>query len=414
MARADVIVLGAGIVGTSAALQLQKRGVAVALIDRRGPGEETSYGNTGIIGGSGVFPTAFPSRFSDLLRIALKRAPQANYHLAFLPKALPWLMAFRAASRPQRLVETARLMHPLMSRSRAEHEVLMQESGAERYLRKDGWLTILRTERAFAEMKPSLDLGEELGVPAKVLDTAGTQSLEPNLKPAFARAIYWPDIATVSNPLGVTRAYAKRFESIGGTLMQGDARTLARSNGRWRVQTAQGEVEADNAVITLGPWAPDVLEPLGIRLPLGIKRGYHSHFRARGNAGLTRPLVDLEHGYAMSPMEQGLRVTTGAEIADRDAPPTPMQLDRVMPFVESLVPIGEPAEPQPWLGKRPCFADALPVVGRAPGQPGLWLDFGHGHYGLTWGPITGRLMAEMITGATPVIDPAPMRAERFN
>src|SRR5262245_9381657 len=114
MARADVIVLGAGIVGTSAALQLQKRGVAVALVDRRGPGEETSYGNTGIIGGSGAFPTAFPSRLSTLLRIALKRAPEANYHLAFLPKALPWLAAFWAATRPQRLADTARLMHPLI------------------------------------------------------------------------------------------------------------------------------------------------------------------------------------------------------------------------------------------------------------------------------------------------------------
>jgi D-amino-acid dehydrogenase len=413
MARTDVIVLGAGIVGTSAALHLVKRGLAVALVDRRGPGEETSYGNTGIIGGSGPFPIAFPRRLGDLIRIALKRAPEANYHLAFLPKVVPWLLAFRAATRPRPLAETARRMHPLMARAVAEHETLMQESNAERYLRKDGWLSIFRTERGFADFQPALELGAELGIAARVLDQAGTRALEPGLNPVFARAVHWPDIATLSNPLAVTRAYAARFSALGGVLLQGDARSLHRTGGHWRVDALEGHVDADNVVVALGPWAPDVLDPLGIRLPLVIKRGYHRHFRPQGNAGLTRPLVDAEHGYAMSPMEQGIRVTTGAEFAPRDAPPTPVQLDRVMPHARSLFPLGEPAEAQPWLGKRPCFADALPVVGRAPGQPGLWLDYGHGHYGLTFGPVTGRLIADMITGATPFIDPAPLRAERF-
>jgi D-amino-acid dehydrogenase len=414
MARTDVIVLGAGIVGTSAALQLAKRGLAVALVDRRGPGEETSYGNTGILGGSGAFPVAFPDRISDLIRIAFKRAPEANYYLSFLPKVAPWLLAFRAATRPEKLIETARRRHPLMSRAGAEHELLMQESDAERYLRKDGWLTLFRTERGFEGIKPNLDLSAEMGIPARVLDTAGTLALEPSLYPVFARAVHWPNIRTVSNPLAVTRAYAKRFVSLGGLLLNGDARSLHRVDGRWRVDAEEGHVDAENVVVALGPWAPDVLEPLGIKLPLAIKRGYHRHFRPQGNAGLTRPLVDAENGYAVAPMEQGIRITTGAEFAPRDAPPTPVQLERVVPRFKTLFPLGEPAEAQPWLGKRPCFADSLPVIGRAPGQPGLWLDYGHGHYGLTLGPITGRLLAEMITGATPFTDPAPFGPQRFN
>ena len=414
MARTDVIVLGAGIVGTSAALQLAKRGLSVALIDKRGPGEETSYGNTGILGGSGAFPTAFPDRLADLIRIAFKRAPAANYYLSFLPKVAPWLLAFRAATRPQKLIETARRRHPLMSRAGAEHELLMQESGAERYLRKDGWFTLFRTERGFDGIKPNLEVSAELGIPARVLDTAGTLALEPSLRPTFARAVHWPDIRTVSNPLGVTRAYAKRFVTLGGLLLQGDARSLHRIDGRWRVDADEGHVDSENVVVALGPWAPDVLEPLGIKLPLAIKRGYHRHFRPQGNAGLTRPLVDAENGYAVAPMEQGIRITTGAEFAPRAAPPTPVQLERVVPHFKTLFPLGEPAEAQPWLGKRPCFADSLPVIGRAPGQPGLWLDYGHGHYGLTLGPITGRLLAEMITEATPFTDPAPFGPQRFN
>src|SRR5437588_7384298 len=179
MARTDVIVLGAGIIGTSAALQLARSGLSVALVDRRGPGEETSYGNTGIIGGAGVFPTAFPDRLSRLIRIALKRAPEANYHLSFLPKIAPWLLAFRAASTPRRLAETGRIMRPLMARSVAEHEMLMAEAGAGRYLRKDGWISIYRTEKGFRDRDPEFALSAELGVTAHVLDIDAARALEP-------------------------------------------------------------------------------------------------------------------------------------------------------------------------------------------------------------------------------------------
>ena len=157
----------------------------------------------------------------------------------------------------------------------------------------------------------------------------------------------------------------------------------------------------------------DVLGPLGVRLPLAVKRGYHRHFRPRGNSGLTLPVVDAELGYCVAPMEQGLRLTTGAEFAARDAPPTPVQCDRLLPAARKMFPLGEPVDAAPWLGSRPCFADSRPVIGRAPRKPGLWLAYGHAHWGLTLGPATGRLLAQMMTGATPFCDPTPYDAERF-
>ena len=172
-------------------------------------------------------------------------------------------------------------------------------------------------------------------------------------------------------------------------------------------------MDGTHAVVALGPWAQDVLDPLGIRLPLEVKRGYHRHFKSKGNKGLNRPVLDAEVGYAMVPMEQGLRLTTGAEFAARDAPPTPVQFDRLMPQARALFPIGEPVEGEPWMGRRPCFPDSMPVIGPAPGQSNLWLDYGHAHWGLTLGPVSGRLLAEMMTGETPFTDPAPYRAERF-
>src|ERR1035437_2829930 len=395
MARTDAIVLGAGIVGTSIALHLAKRGLSVALIDRAGVGEQTSYGNAGVIEGNTVFPPAFPSDPGALARIALKRASEANYHLSFLPQIAPWLLAFRAASRPQRLVENARLIRPLFARAVAEHEALMAEAGGSHFLRKTGWLKVYRSERSFAVLKPEFELAAQFGLPLQALDTAGAQALEPSLNPVFAHAVYWPEAASVSNPL------------------RGDARSLHRVGNRWRVETNEGGIDAPEVVGALGPWAGDLLSSLGLKLPLMVKRGYHRHFHAQGNAVLARPVLDTGAGYLITPMDQGIRMTTGVEFAARDAAPSPVQFERIMPKVRELFPLGERVDDQTWLGSRPCLPDSRPVIGRAPGLAGLWLAIGHAHWGLTVGPATGRMIAEMMMGEAPFCDPAPYRAERF-
>ena len=337
MARTDVIVLGAGIAGTSAALQLAKRGRAVVLVDRSGPGEQTSYGNSGLIGGS-LLPAAFPRDLASVLRVGLKRATEANYHWRALPRLLPWLYAYFQASTPERLEQTARAWRPLMAGALAEHETLLAELDATRYLRKNGWLALYRSDQGFTAFAPQLALAAELGFRAEPLDTDGALVLEPSLAPVFRRAVHWPDVASLSNPLAVTQAYAARFAALGGVFLSGDARSLHRTADRWRIDTAEGPVDAPQAVVALGPWAPDLLEPLGIRLPLAVKRGYHRHYRPRGNAALSRVVVEAEVGYVLAPMEQGIRLTTGAEFAGRDAPATPVQIGRVMPLCPGAFP----------------------------------------------------------------------------
>jgi len=414
MARTDALVLGAGIVGTSVALHLAKRGLSVALVDRQKVGLGTSYGNAGIIEGSTVFPQSFPD-LAGVLNVALKRAPEANYHLSFLLNIAPWLMSFRKWSKPERLVETAAVMRPFFARAVSEHDALMAESGASKYLRKTGWLKLFRKESSFENNARERGLADNYGIAHREIRNDDVHALEPSLALSdIARATFWPDVASVSNPLAVTQAYAKRFSDLGGVVLTGDARTLHKADGRWRVDTDAGHVDASQVVIALGPWADDILAPLGIRLPFGLKRGYHRHFSAKGNASLARPVLDADRGYVITPMEQGIRLTTGAEFAARDAAPTPVQFDRVLPSARALFPLGEPVDPQPWLGARPCFADSRPVIGRAPTIGNIWLAVGHGHWGLTLGPATGRLLAEMMTEATPFMDPAPFRAERFS
>jgi D-amino-acid dehydrogenase len=386
----------------------------VALVDKGAPGEGTSYGNAGVIEGNTLLPHPFPERMGAVLRVALKRATDANYHFSFLPHIAPWLLQYRANSAIERRIRFANLMRPLYAAALPEHEALMQESGATRYLRKEGWIKVYRTQAAYASTARERALATEFGLPHDGLDRDAVLALEPALAPQFVNAVHWKSAASVTNPLALTRAYIDRFTALGGVVLTGDARTLHRANNRWRVETDDGPVDSREAVVALGPWATDLLKPMDIDLPLEVKRGYHLHFRPRGNAGLTRPVVDAELGYCVAPMEQGLRLTTGAEFAPRDAPPTPVQFDRLLPQARALFPLGEKVDAQPWMGSRPCFADSMPVIGRAPGKPDLWLACGHAHWGLTLGPATGRLLAEMMTGATPFCDPTPFAAERFS
>jgi len=413
MARTDVIVLGAGIVGTSAALHLAKRGLSVALIERDNPGEGTSFGNAGILEGNTFFPYPFPTDPLALLRIGLKQATEANYHVAFVPRLIPWLFAYWRAGRPEHMYEFAYGMRPLFAGAIDEHEILLRESGAEKYLRKNGWLKVYRSAQKYQAVQSDLEAIAKAGLEFQRLDQAGALALEPDLAPIFSNGVFWPTAASVTDPLAVTRAYAERLAALGGVVLKGDARSLHRAEGGWRVDTLEGPVDAAQAVVALGPWASDLLDRLGLKLPLEVKRGYHLHFRSAGNKGLNRPTLDADLGYLVAPMAQGLRLTTGAEFAYRDAPPTPVQFDRIMPHARQLYPLGEQIETTPWLGSRPCFPDSRPVIGPAPGLSGLWLDYGHAHWGLTLGPVSGRLLADMMTGATPFCDPKPYAAERF-
>jgi D-amino-acid dehydrogenase len=412
--NADVLVLGAGMVGVSTALHLLKRGRSVVLVDRRGAGEETSYGNTGIIQREGVVPYPFPRDIRLMAQYALNQRPEANLHWSALPKIAPWLYAYWRASTPAKLAAASRAARPLVERCILEHEEIMREAGILGMARRTGYLRLYRSAQAL-ETEIAKDEGdlEAYGVNFRPVSGRELAELEPHLRGPAVGGVLMPEPVSVSDPGGVVKAYARLFEERGGRFVEGDARTLGPARGGWKVETAAGPVAAGAAVVALGPWSDDVFRPLGYAWPFGVKRGYHMHFKPVGNATLNRPVIDVANGYALTPMVKGIRLTTGAEFALRDAPPSPVQLDRVEPLAREIFPLGERVDAEPWLGRRPCLPDMLPIVGRAPKHEGLWLNFGHHHLGFTLGPVTGRLLAELMTGEAPFTDPSPYRAERF-
>ncbi|MDW8467659.1 MAG: FAD-binding oxidoreductase [Burkholderiales bacterium] len=412
--RVDAAVLGAGIVGICAALHLQARGRATVLLDRRAPCEETSFGNAGLIQREGVVPYAFPRDLGTLLRHALGRSTAVHYHASALAALAPFLWRYWCASRPERHADIARRYAPLIERSLDEHERLAAEAGAEALFRRTGWLRVFHTARERdAHLAEAERVRREFGVEFEALEPPALARLEPRLSSALAGGLWWPRPLAVVDPRALALAYLGRFERLGGRFVRGDARTLEPGDGHWRLGSAEGPIEARDVVVALGPWADELTRALGYRLPLAVKRGYHMHYRAADGAALGRPVLDSEHGYCLAPMTRGVRLTTGAEFALRDAPKTPVQLERVEPVARALFPLGERLDPEPWMGARPCTPDMLPVIGRAPRHANLWFAFGHAHHGLTLAAVTGRLVAELICGEAPLVDPSPYRADRF-
>ena len=412
--NADVVVLGAGMVGICVAVHLQKRGRAVTLLDRRGAAEETSYGNAGLIQREGVYPYGFPHDFGALLRYGLNRTIDAHYHPSALPRLAPFLWQYWTHSRPARHAEVARRYARLIEHCVSEHDALAEAAGAQGLIRRTGWIKAFRTERErdkrFAEAEKWRG---EFGIRFRALDARTLQDMEPHVAPVLSGGLHWTDPTSAFDPQGLARAYLGLFERLGGRFLQGNAATLEADAAGWRVRTAQGPLSAAAAVIALGPWADSLTRALGYRLPLAVKRGYHMHYRAAGEARLNHPLLDTERGYFLAPMRQGIRLTTGAEFALRDGMKTPVQLARAEPIARELFPLAERLDAEPWMGSRPCTPDMLPVIGQAPRHRGLWFAFGHAHHGFTLGPVTGRLVAELIVGEPPLVDPAPFSAARF-
>lgn len=401
-------------VGVSAALHLQKRGRKVVLVDRRGAAEETSYGNAGLIQREGVVPYSFPHDIRLLWRYALNMLPEANLHWGDLPSQANWLYRYWRWSTPQKIAESARAARPLVERCIIEHRELMEGAGVAAMMRETGYLKLFRTDERLAEGLKEKEGDRALyGINFEHLDPAAIRAREPELTGNFAGALLMTDPVSIGDPGALGKAYADLFVQRGGKFITADARTLSQNDNGWQVQTVNGPVTARDAVVALGPWGPDVLRPLGVRFPFGVKRGYHMHYRPRGNAVLNGPVLDVENGYVITPMSHGIRLTTGAEFAKRDAPATPAQLDRLEPVARQLFPLADRVDTKPWLGARPCLPDMLPAIGPVPGKRGLWVDFGHHHLGFTLGPVTGRLLAELVTGEVPFTDPWPYRIERF-
>ncbi len=400
-------------VGVSCALALQEKGFDVTLIDRRAPGEETSHGNAGVIARSSLIPFNNPKLWHALPTLLRNKSPGFRYDAGYLRSHISWGARFLAHARAGHFARTTRALDQLISLSIAEHKRWASAANIGHLYRHDGWIFCYRNEDSFNAAAWQREVLSAFGIGHETLDAAQLKTLEPHVASVFPRAVWVRDAMSVDGPGGVVRAYAKLFIARGGRFAKQEipAAQFAPLEQQWRLRNLG---LFDQLVVALGPWSPDYLAPLGIKIPMAFERGLHQHFSLQNEAILRRPIYDVGAGYVLAPMAGGVRLSTGVELAARDAPPRLVQLELAARAAQSILPLAETPLALPWLGARPTLPDSRPMIGPSSRLPKLWFAFGHQHIGFSTGPGTGVLLATMIANELSPFATASLAPARFS
>lgn len=408
-----IVIAGAGIVGLSCGWFLARDGHEVTLVDPLPPGAGTSFGNAGILSLASCLPVGYPELLRKLPRLLADRDGPLRLRWRDLPLLAPWLVRFLLASRRRRADEISAHIVALVGRAETAHDVIIQECGLGGLIRRTGWLKVGRDaagfEAAIAVERRCLD---RFGLEYRILERDELHALEPALAPDLGRALWLVRNRQLADPYDYSRGIFADFEKRGGSWRQATVEDVRRERDRVRaVRTSEGEIEADGLVVAAGAFSDRICRMLGLRIPLEAERGYHAMLPT-GEPPLSHPVFGLEEGFVLAPMRDGIRLTSGVELARKTAPPDFRWLHRLVARAPRLVPSLAPEIRSEWLGFRPSLPDSLPVIGPAPGTENAWLAFGHQHIGLTLGPLTGRIVADLVAGRDPGLDLSPYRADR--
>jgi len=410
--RTDVAIIGGGMVGISIGIACLERGLSVTLYDPADSRRRASYGNAGAISRGSIFPVASPSVMKGLVQYATNRNPGLRIDYANILRVLPWATRFLRSSSETAWRRAAAALDPFVAGAFAEHERLAAMASASHLLARDGWLKLFRTPDAFATSQLERDILAEYDIRVDVLDGADIRALEPALKRPFSAGLLFPQTGHVRDPGGLMEAYETLFVNKGGTRLAMNADVITQRDTGCDVD-APTPVFAGKVVIAAGAWSDGLARRLGYAFPMAAERGYHIHFARSDGPALTRTIYDTGGAYVAAPMMQGIRILSGIELAPRDAPANTTQIDHAVTEARGTLELGPPVENQPWFGSRPSTPDGLPVIGRAPRHADLYFAFGHGHIGLSTGPVTGQIVADLLTGPRPAIPVAAFRPERF-
>jgi len=411
----SVVVIGAGIVGISCGIHLRRRGHKVTLLDPRGFGNGASFGNAAIVASSECLPVATPGTLRRVPSMLLSRDGPLHIRPAYLPTLLPWLVRFVAASRPARVRQISLALSALLRDAVAEHRHLATPAGIASSLRQTGWLKAYESPAAFEHDRAEYEAMRSLGVLCEEIGPDEIQAREPALAPIFRKAIFHPDCHHVGNPGGYTAALGAYLLREGCSFREEPATGFTFADGAVNgVTTASGTVATDALVVACGAWSKELAAQLGERVPLDTERGYHAMFSMDGGATLNSPVYWADRAVNLSPMPSGVRMASSVEFAGLHAPADYTLLNRLAADLRRALPSASPDSSSRWLGFRPSMPDSLPVIGPTRRHPNCFLAFGHGHLGLTLGPVTGRLVADLVDGVSTGIDVSPYAPQRFD
>ena len=410
---ANITVIGAGMVGTCCALHLQNAGFNVTLIDRNGPGEAASYGNLGCFGIASCVPAAMPGVIKKVPKMLLDVDAPLKLRWSHALKATPWFLRFIAASRKSRVEQIAKERQSLLDKVHEGIDPLVVEAQATHLMSQTGLLFTFESEAAFQAASYAFDLRRRNGVKMDVLDGNEARQVEPMLTENVVRAIRVSSLTHTLDPLRLVQALAALFEKRGGKIVRCSVQGFhIATAGVSALQTDQGDINVDNVVLATGVWSRTLAKQLGTRVPLEAERGYHTMFLGTDML-MNGAVLSVDRYVSVTPMQDGIRVGGVAEFAAPDAEPNMHNARMVKRQGEALFPRLKSDNIAEWMGPRPSHPDSKPVISRSPHHSNVYFAFGHDHLGLTFGGITGKLIAELVTDKPSSVDLEPFRADRF-
>ncbi len=409
MTGKTVVVIGAGIVGVSVALWIQRRGHRVILLDRGEPGMGTSYGNACIIADYGCIPINSPALVTALPSLLWSRESPLRLDPLHALHHARWMLGFLRNCTPARVNRIIRALGALLSRTGDGLDPLVDDAGAESLIRRTGCVYAYATRRAYEDAIASNRKRAEQGARFDTIEGPQLRDLEPALAMDFYRALWFRDARYVANPKTLVDRYMRHFSARGGVFRR--ACVTAVEPGCSVILDDGERIPADTVVVSAGAHSRTIAGAGTRRMPLDVERGYHVQFADRQSL-LGRPVAWVERGFYATPTTAGLRFAGTVEIAALEKPPSPARIEYLTRNARRMFRLTEnPA--QSWLGFRPTFPDALPVIGPSPVSPDILLAFGHHHLGLTLSGITGMLISEIMEGRKPSLDITPYAAGRF-
>jgi D-amino-acid dehydrogenase len=411
-AQTRIAVIGAGIVGCSCALWLQRKGFAVTLIDPADPGSGTSSGNAGSIADYGCIPVNSPDLFKRLPSLLTSRDSPLSLNLGYALSHPSWVLQFLSNCREVRVKHSIRQLGKLLAKTYEGLDPLLDMADARDLMRQNGFMSVYRSEQEFQRARPSNLARRAQGVDFVELDRADIAALEPALKLPFERGLLFGSVSHVINPQALCQRYFACFQRNGGVYLRQTALGIEQGNDSVRIRFDDGlSPEFGRIVIAAGAFSKSIAGiPMGL-VPLDTERGYHVQFSNMQHL-LSRPVGWNAAGFYATPMEHGMRIAGTVEIAGYGKTPNPRILAYLTRRAQEMLEL--PQQPdREWLGFRPTLPDALPMIGYSTGSEYVLFAFGHQHLGLTLAGITGKLIAELANGEEPSHNIAPFSARRF-
>jgi glycine/D-amino acid oxidase-like deaminating enzyme len=412
-APSRIAVIGAGIVGCSCALWLQKKGFAVTLIDPEEPGSGTSSGNAGSIADYGCIPVNSPDLFRRLPSLLTSSDSPLSLNLGYVLSHPSWMIQFLSHCRERKVKRTIRLLGELLAKTYDGLDPLLDMAGARDLLRQNGFMSVYLSEQEFRKAQPSNLARRAQGVAYSELDRADIAALEPALKLPFERGLLFDSASHVINPQALCQRYFECFRRNHGEYIPQRAAVIEQGIDSVQLRLDNGgNLQPDRIVIAAGAFSKSITGIPLRQLPLDTERGYHVQFNNMQHL-LSRPVGWSSAGFYSTPMEQGMRIAGTVEIAGYGKAHNPRILTYLTRKAREMLEL--PARPdQEWLGFRPTLPDALPVIGYSSVSEYVLFAFGHQHLGLTLAGITGKLIAELVNGEEPSHNIAPFSPQRFS